>query len=66
VRQCESNSSADPKANAEGGQEVLQVLEQRFPAAMEQTMVGQAVPAAVEVHRGADPHPQPGEDPTPD
>jgi len=42
VRRCESNSSADPEASAEGGQEVLQVLEQRFPAAVEQTVVGQA------------------------
>jgi len=31
---------------------------------MEQTMVGQALPAAMEQHGGADPHPQPGDDPT--
>jgi len=29
-------------------------------------MVRQAVPAAMEVHSGADPQPQPGEDPTPE
>jgi len=31
---------------------------------MEQTMVRQAVPAAMEAHGGAEPHPQPGKDPT--
>jgi len=30
---CEKSSSADPKVSAEGGQEVLPALEQRFPAA---------------------------------
>jgi len=41
------------------GKEVLQ--------APEQTMVRQAVPLQPrEVHGGADPHPQPGEDPTPE
>jgi len=33
---------------------------------MKQTMVRQAVPAAMEAHGGADPHLQPGEDPKPD
>jgi len=31
VRLCERNNSADPKVNAEGGEEVLQVPEHRFP-----------------------------------
>jgi len=66
VRRCESNSPADPTVSAEGGQEVLQAPEQRFPPAMEQTVVGQAVPAAMEIHGRADPHPQPGDDPTPE
>ena len=31
VRICEKNNSADTKASEEGGEEVLQALEQRFP-----------------------------------
>ena len=50
---CEKSSSADPKVSAEGGQEVLPALEQRFPAARE-------------AHGGADPHLHPREDPMPE
>jgi len=39
MRIYERNNSAEPKVSAEGGQEVLQVPEQKFPAAVEQTIV---------------------------
>ena len=45
------DSPADPKVGAEGGQEVLQAAEQRFPAALE-------------AQGGAEPDSQPREDPT--
>ena len=34
VRRCERNNSAATKANAEGGEEVLQAPEQRFPCSL--------------------------------
>jgi len=65
VRICERNSPAEPKVSAEGGQEVLQALEQRFSCSRGPARGGTGcVLAATEAHGGADPHPQPTEDPT--
>jgi len=49
------------------GEEVLQALEQRFPAACGADHGEAAVPLQPrEVHGGADPHLQPGENPAPE
>jgi len=67
VRICERSSPADPKVSAEGGQEVLQALEQRFPAACGEDHGGLGCALqSMEVQGRADPRLQPGEDPTPE
>ena len=59
----ETTLRADPQVSAEGGEEMLQALEQRFPRQpVGKTMVRQAVPLQPrEVHGGADLHLQPGD-----
>ncbi|GAB0185559.1 hypothetical protein GRJ2_001021200 [Grus japonensis] len=47
VRICERNNSADTKASAEGGQEVLQALEQRSPCSHGKDHVESVLPMSV-------------------
>jgi len=67
MRICERNSPADPKVSAEGRQEVLQALEQRFAAAHGGDHGGSGCALqSMEVQGGADHHLQPREDTTPE
>jgi len=64
VRTCERNNSADIKVSAGEGGGAPDAGAGVPLQPVEQTLVRQADPAALEAHGGADPHPQPGEDPT--
>ena len=66
MRACKRNSSADTKVSEEGGGGDAPGTGAEIPLQpMVKTMVRQAVPLQpMEVHGGADIHPQLGEDPT--
>jgi len=81
VRQCERNNSAGPKVSAEGGEEMFQTPEQRFPCSHGAEHGGAGCPCSHGADHGgtdcscshgaahgggADPHPEPREDPMPE